>query len=80
MGAGFEGDIGSGATGGIARCAQGVYFGVRFASVLVPAFADGNVVFDEDAADARVRGGGVEAAPREVKRAPHPIDVVVHGG
>ena len=57
-----------------------MYFGVRFAGVLVPAFADGNIVFDEDAANARVGGGGVEAAPREVKRAPHPIDVVVHGG
>ena len=80
MGAGFEGDVGSGTTGGVARCAQGVCFSVWFAGVLVPAFADGNVVFDEDAADARVRGGGVEAAPREVKRAPHPVGVVVHDG
>ena len=80
MRAGFEGDVGSGTTGGVARCAQGVCFGVWFASVLVPAFADGNVVFDEDAADAWVRGGGVETAPREVQRALHPVGIVVHGG
>ena len=80
MGAGFEGDVGSGATGGVARCAQGVCFGVWFAGILVPTFADGNVIFDEDAANARVRGGGVEAAPREVKCAPHPVGIVAHGG
>ena len=68
MGAGFEGDVGGGATGGIARCAQGVYFGVWFAGILVPAFADGNVVFDEDAADARIGGGGVEASLAAARR------------
>ena len=38
------------------------------------------VILDEDAADARVGGGGVEAAPREFQRAPHPAGIVVHGG
>ena len=80
MGAGFEGDVGGSTTGGVARRAQGVDFGVRLARVLVPAFADDGVILDEDAADARVGGGGVEAAPREFQRAPHPAGIVVHGG
>ena len=36
--------------------------GVRFARLLMPAFADNFAAFDNNAADARIRGGGIQPA------------------
>ena len=52
--AGFEGDVESGAAGFFAGFFQGDDFGVVAAVVVVEAFADDAVIFDDDAADARV--------------------------
>ena len=80
--AGLKGDVGGGAACFLARFSQRVGFGVRFARADVPAFADGFVAFDEDAADARVRRGGEDAALCQFKRALHPAGILfgVGGG
>ena len=72
MRAGFEADVGGGATGGSARFAQGVRFGVRLTGADVKAFADGFTAFDDHAADARVRGGGEDALSCQFEGGLHP--------
>ena len=46
-------------------------FGMRPAGALVPALADDFFSLGDDATDARIRRGGVEALLREFERAPH---------
>src|SRR2546430_17638672 len=45
--------------------------GVRLARLLVPALADDFLVAGNDAADARIRRGGIQALLSERKRPPH---------
>ena len=80
MRAGFEADVGGSATGGGARFAQGVRFGVRLTGADVKAFADGFTAFDDHAADARVRCGGEDALSCQFEGGLHPGDVLCGGG
>ena len=80
MRAGFEADVGGGATGGGARFAQGVRFGVRLTGADVKAFADGFTAFDDHAADTRVRCGGEDALSCQFEGGLHPGDVLCGGG
>ena len=50
----FQRHIGGGAACRIARGAQGMNFCMRFASFLVPAFADNFTAIDQDAANAGI--------------------------
>lgn len=71
MATGFERHVG--------RCAFRISFnrrkridlGVRFTTLLMPAFADDVVATHDDTADARIRMRGETAAPRELHRARH---------
>src|SRR2546430_13232647 len=47
------------------------HLGVRLARLLVPALADDFLVAGNDAADARIRRGGIQALLSERKRPPH---------
>ena len=57
VGAGLEGDVGSGAAGGLAGHRQGTDFGMGLAGAHMPAFADAFAVADDHAADTGVGSG-----------------------
>ena len=53
--------------------AQGMDFGMRFARPLMPALTDELAVLDDDAADARIRRGRIEATFGETQRMRHEL-------
>ena len=59
---GFERHVDCRAPCALTGGAQRVDLGVCFARFLMPTFADNLAVFDDDAADARIRGGGIQPA------------------
>ena len=69
--AGLEVDVDGGISRAFARGAKREHFGVRLARLLVPALADDFLVAGNDAADARIRRGGIQALCSERKRPPH---------
>ena len=78
MRAGFQGDVGGGATRAFASRLEREHLGVRPALALVEAFADDFAIAGDHAADHRVRPRGVGAAFGEPQRARH--HGVVDGG
>ena len=61
----------------LARLAQGMHLGVRFAGTHVPTFADDLAVMHDDAADPGIGVGGIQALPRELQGPCH-ITLIVH--
>src|SRR5262249_38004473 len=73
-----EVDVEGRALGAAACLLQRQRFRVRQAGLLVPAGADDRAVLDDDAADAGIRGGRIQAAGGQLERPPH--ELAVGGG
>ena len=71
MAAGLQGHIAARPTRLATRRAQSQDLGVRLTGSAMPALADDGAVFDQHAADARVRVGGIEPEAPEGEGAGH---------
>lgn len=69
--AGLQRDVGGSTARPFARLAQGMNLGVRFAGTGMPALADDLAITHDDAADTRVRMGGVNTFARQPQGARH---------
>ena len=76
MAARLQRNVGSSAACLITGSAQSVNFCVRLTGFLVPAFSDFDTVFNDNAAHARVRAGGVQTFLCESEGVSHPFQVV----
>ena len=71
MAAGLQCHVRRGATRLVAGLAQCVHLGVRLTGTGMPALADDLAITHDDAADTRIRMGGVKAFARQLEGARH---------